>query len=110
MIDATMVVTGDTGKWRHRWVELTLMPAFVVVLPVVWLLKMDAIMAAVMQARHADSSLQALVPALVPVLPLAWLLKMYLTMAAVMQVRHGDSSVQTLTPSLVPVLPLVWKL
>jgi len=48
-------------------------------------------MAAVMQVRNGDSSLQALVPALGPVLPLVRSLKMDLTMAAVMQVRPGDS-------------------
>jgi len=91
IIDATMVVTGETGKGRHLWVEQTLMPAFVLVLPVVWLLKMDAKMAAVMQVRNGDSSLQALVPALVPVLPWVRLLKMDARMAAVMHVRPGDS-------------------
>jgi len=68
-----------------------LVPAFVVVLPVVWLLKMYATMAAVMQVRNADSSLQALVPELVPVLPWVPLLKMDAKMAVVMQVRPGDS-------------------
>jgi len=55
MIDATMVVTGETGKCRHLWVEQTVMPAFVLVLPVMWLLKMDLTMAAVMQVRPGDS-------------------------------------------------------
>jgi len=49
------VVTGETGKCRHLLVEQTLMPAFVLVQPVVRSLKMDLTMAAVMQVRPGDS-------------------------------------------------------
>jgi len=69
MIDATMVNTGATGKRRHRLAVQALMPALVL-LRMVWLLKMDATMAAVMQVRHRASSVQTLMPALVSALEL----------------------------------------
>jgi len=73
----------------------------VLVLPLVWLLKMDATMVAMVQRRFVDLVVHAMMHTLVLVFPLVWLLKMDPTMVVVVEWRYADLVMHTLVHAVV---------